>query len=171
MKQNTLIGNTEFGKKLNEDYLKGFYNLTDYQMLRSKMDNFLSKTPELWMFVPCKFENGQWVVLEPYQKTEAEIYADENSMCRIISKQEIEYSEAKAKCYFEWFVCVYQDKFVKTASKGKERGALKINFKTKNVFVHRDKFIVKTLEDLVKYNLTLTPTALKELGRVENDKN
>ena len=115
---------------------------------------FLKQLLEIWMFVPCD-ENGN--VLEEYQKTEAEIYADENAICRFISKEEFIYKQAKEIVIFEGFELTFH-------SEGDEEKTTRIRFK-KIYITFYDEIIkvdvpnlqsyIKTIEDLIPYNLTL----------------
>mgnify|MGYP001363883582 CR=1 FL=1 len=52
--------------------------------------NFLSRQPKLSDLVPCGKDG---LPIKPYIKTEAEIFADDNSHCRVISKEEIAYQQ------------------------------------------------------------------------------
>lgn len=69
-----------------------------------------------------------------------------------------EYKEAKERVLILGFNFKYSDKFVTTVSN--ER--LWFNFKSKNIFVN-DK-LVYTIEDVVKYQLVLTESAIKQIG-------
>jgi hypothetical protein len=121
--------------------------------------NFLSKKLSIEMFVPCKLVDGVWIILVPYKKTEHELYADENSICRVISKEEHisyrEIEEAKDRVLFEGFECIRMT--------GYHTLVFPMSSYTKDFAVFEDDFNDKTIEDLVKYNLELTASAQKQL--------
>lgn len=124
-------------------------------LLHRKRVEFGKQPLAIWQFVPCKLVDGVWIVLESYYKDGLEYFDG-------IYPEQLK--QAKSRCIFEGFEITYTDVFVKTISKGRERNCFKINFKSKNVFIHRDRIVVDTIEDLVKYNLELTASAIKELG-------
>lgn len=101
--------------------------------------NFLKQKLELYMFVPCKFIDGVWVVLEDPPKN-----VDENNL-----DWQIEYQEAKDRVLFEGFE--KDNSFVTHGNHS-------------SFFYPISCLHEQTIEDLVKYNLELTQTAKKQIG-------
>ena len=113
---------------------------------QSKLDkirsyaNFLKQPLALWMFVPCKLVDGVWVVLEEKKPFQDNYF---------------EYQQAKDICVFEGFE-------VKHHHSSKQSICTADNFF--HIFWNTNDFWelskgIFTIEDLVKYNLELTPTA------------
>lgn len=138
-----LISNTSFG-----DYLRT-KNLPDYEyrFLRDKFDDFLKQPLELWMFVPCKLVDGVWAVLE---EPDADYYM------KVTEKDLKEYQEAKDRVLFKGFEIDY-DRIVKN-------NEIRIQFNDYSTYLNNSKTVISTIEHLVKHNLELTPTALKQIG-------
>lgn len=108
--------------------------MRDYCNLIVNYANFLKKPLELWMFAPCD-ENGN--VLDEF------VHIVEGGFSR-------EYQEAKERCLFEG--CVYDDVMQEIRS---EKGIVLFHLPKKELF---------TVEMLVKYNLRLTATEIKQIG-------
>lgn len=115
--------------------------------------NFLNKPLEKWMFVPST-EDGE--VLEKPKGTNLnssffEMQVDYNS--------EVKWELAKERCLFEGFEVIEKaisgHIYKKITSQN-----LTVAFYNKVSFWSLE---FDTIEDLVKYNLTLTATALKEI--------
>jgi hypothetical protein len=108
--------------------------------------NFLSQQPNIGMFVPAVEENGEWIVLiyptiyDPRSKTGNTEYNEfEDAMNQ--------YQTALDNVIFDGF-------------QWNEKG-----YVFKNFIMFDEEFLEnKTLEDLTKYNLTLTQKIAKELG-------
>jgi hypothetical protein len=119
--------------------------------------NFLKQPLELWMFVPCD-ENGN--VLEA-PECYGKKYTDDIPEKELILHEE--FVQAKERCLFEGFEVIDNNHFNSYDKSISSEGG-NIAFRTKNngnwVFVMG----VKIIEDLVKYNLQLTPTAQKQIG-------
>ena len=152
-----LISNTVFGKQLTEKYLNGFYNLTEYQRLRSNFDDFLSRQPQLSDFVACG-EDGL-----PIEKPSEHL---EN---RTLYYKELEaYQQALDKVLFKGFeVCNDNEEFTR----------LKLNndtlffitfYKESEMVVFNtsggNQPYITTLESLTPYNLELTENGNKIIG-------
>lgn len=108
---------------------------------------FLKQPLELWMFVPCDKE-GNVLEAVPY-------YADG------IEKVN-EYKKAKERCLFEGFA-IEEESFISNIPHFYlEIDGVKImwNFNDKWVFYKG----FKTVEDLIKYDLQLTQTAIKQIS-------
>lgn len=137
---------TAFVKEQYELFIQDKITCEQFRERVWKFANFLSLTPEIWMFVPCKLVDGVWVVLELPKVC---ICTDLCSLCK-------EYKLAKERCYFEGFE-------VKDGlSICDEHSILHIfwNYEGKWKLSQG----LKTIEDLIPYNLTLTATAQKEIG-------
>lgn len=134
------------------------YNREKCGDLIFKYANFLKQPLELWMFVPCD-ENGN-VLEEPKNYKEWDIKKLNVLYDLDLSKYE-EYQQAKKRCLFEGFEYKRTNYDLATL----HHLSLKENrewVENKNYcIVYLKDFESKTIEDLVKYNLQLTPTALK----------
>jgi len=110
---------------------------------------FLKKPVEKWMFVPCD-ENGD-VLEEPNEEFELS-YWD-------YSTKSSKYQQAKERCLFEGFELDFNNMYIIKVSNVVfqilfyKNGCVTINAKN-----------IKTIEDLIPYNLKLTATAKKEIG-------
>jgi len=145
----TLIGMRYFVLEQNKNSLttrECFINCLNYA-------NFLEQPLELWMFVPCKLVNGVWVVLS----TELE----EGMTFNEIDKVNKEYQQAKEKCLFEEFEVIEISKNFKII-KNKKLDCQVLASQYENHYYLCSEFQI--IEDLVKYNLQLTPTAIKQIG-------
>lgn len=148
------------------DYYEGQSNAMSYVVSYA---NLLSKKLEIWMFVPCKFIEGVWVVLEEPK---------ENDLCGSFFDMqtgfhyEKEYQEAKDRVLFEGFEVVDKGKWSKNNPLS---GLWLININNEcRPFSYCSKGYPKewywakmnleTIEDLIKYNLELTKTAQKQIG-------
>jgi len=129
--------------------------------------NFLSQKLELWMFVTCKLVEGVWVVLEEPKdwKNWQDVYIANNTegktkdryTSQLSARRDCqEYQEAKDRVLFEGF------KF-KEAEHSTHRSFIKFPNKSR-MLLYPDLWRLLTIEDLVKYNLELTPTAEKQIG-------
>lgn len=144
-----------------EQNLKTGYLTTQLQIIH-KYKDFLKQPLELWMFIPCKLVDGVWVALgEPKRWKDYLGYPD--SFDGNLEWYELyDYEEAKDR--------VLLDGFETEANPGFENfvplllNGVYIGFsfdKSKQQF-HPVK--ERTIEYLVKHNLELTPTALKQIG-------
>lgn len=139
-----LISNTAFGNSLR------YRNVPDYEYryLRDEYDSFLLQKLEIWMFVPCKLVDGVWVVLEEPKEYQDYLLPNEQygKIPRIHDNRWHqyckEYHEAKERCIFEGFEI--GDPFKEYIMHGSDFGLAISDFNK------------ETIEDLVKYNLTLT---------------
>jgi len=115
---------------------------------------FIIQLLEIWMFIPCKLVDGVWVVLE-------EPYNDGMNDQYYLSALE-EYQQAKERCLFDGFEVV-KENFIHNT----KHHYIELN-KTKIMWNFNDKWELynefKTIENLVKYNPTLTQTAQKQLS-------
>ena len=140
-------------------------DITDIKQRDSivKYANFLKLPLKLEMFVPCD-EVGN-LLEEP-------IFHEPNNENEIGNYQILidEYYEAKAKVLFEGFnlnqkdfsklesiFCLTKECFQITFFT-KEKGCFMDNLKTNKTYE------IKTIEDLIQYNLQLTENAVKQIG-------
>ena len=122
--------------------------------------NFLKQPLELWMFIPCDcggniFEEPKW----ENEETDYEI--------QILVQ---EYQQAKERCLFEGFEVV-KDKYKSTKREiiylpnTEKQVWRRLTYHTGEVetffFDYYEQF--RIVEHLIKYNLQLTPTALKQI--------
>lgn len=167
-----LISMVDFVKQENEKIqselcLPGFTNNV------SNYANFLSQKLELWMFIPCKFVGGVWVVLEEPEHYQGwykwgSFSKHGDSIVKKCSDYHAELKEAKDRVFFEGFTIV-SDMYLQTKRTfyftGKLRIASKYEYHSGEIKLNFDlNHDNKTIEDLVKYNLELTETAKKEIG-------
>jgi hypothetical protein len=141
-------------------------NSGDYRIFKKafnlceKYAHFLKQPLELWMFVPCD-ENGN--VLE-YVKNPYEEFCDKENVCRVISKEEIKYQQAKERCLFDGFELkeiVFNSESIKTICLHEFLNVFWLDNEKNKWDTSAG---LSTLEDLIKYNLQLTPTAIKQLS-------
>ena len=143
MKQDKLISMVDFVKWVNEVEVPNIDNEYEAYNAILKYANFLSQPLTLGMFVPCL----DGVVLE-----EPLDWRNKNSPLYKPYKCQ-QYQQAKERVLFEG-VQVIEDRTLFVNSK-------EIGMFTDGKFIY---FGVSTIEDLVKYNPTLTETALKQIG-------
>ena len=112
--------------------------------LHIKFVKFCRQNLELWMFVPCDLENDP--LLHPGS---APIYTHSNKYMR-------EYKKAKERVLFEGIEYV----------EAKHEGSYNIVIISKSLSTinYPEFWKNKTIEDLIPYNLELTPTAQKQIG-------
>jgi len=139
-----LISNTAFGKLLLTKHL------SDKQVrdLRDNYDEFLSLLLEMWMFFPCKLVDGIWTIMNDpdLPRGMCRDCADEFGRCpngdkHLCDPDEArkEYQQAKQRCLFEGYDGTIEHL----------QNLLKLKI---------------TVENMVKYYLDLTPTAVKQIG-------
>lgn len=128
--------------------------------------NFLKQELNLSMFVPAKLVNGVWVVLE--EPRDYELYLlgiaetdEQANKCQ-------EYQEAKERVLFEG-VELNRDMYKSTKRKfwyiGELRIAHELTYHTGKIEFYFDiSHDNSTIEDLVKYNLQLSSSAIKLLN-------
>jgi hypothetical protein len=150
----------EYVKLMEHKRLKTF--ITETKVLgydkNLKFANFLSQQPNIGMFVPAVEENGEWKKLEEpnhYKEWKSELDRGfEHAYENLIMKQ---YQTALDNVIFEGFeVCENAVEFPNSIEE--------LFYFTENKWWLNEKF--KTLEDLTKHNLTLTPKFAKELGLI-----
>jgi len=128
-----------------------------------KYANFLFKNLEIWQFVPCKFVDGVWVVLEEPGNFELWLEMHETEGGTIVFDEHVEYWKAKDRCYFEGFEIKYYN----------THKSIKLKDVDFNVFWNKGCNLgwypsigIKNIESISKYNLELTPTGAKESGLI-----
>jgi len=131
--------------------MKNLISMTDF-LPNNPYSKFLKQPLELWMFIPCELVDGVWVVLK---KTIIEKYQFGENEIGSYEIHSLEYEQAKERCLFEGF------EFVKEL-----KNEINSDIKYYRFLWNGNYFNLtfgKTIEDLVKYNLQLTQTALKQL--------
>lgn len=135
------------------DYYEGQSNAMSYVISYA---NFLKQKLELWMFVPCKFVEGVWVVLEEPKRWNDFLQYPESFDGNKEWYELYEYQEAKDRVLFEGFEIKNHDKTIICQSE---------NIISMWKHLEEDWILgFDCIEDLVKYNLELTPTAQKQIG-------
>lgn len=153
----TLIKMTDFVKEQKPNAMSNsLSNIINYA-------NFLSLTPEIWQFVPCKLVDGVWVVLELPKDNSYLGGRGATDAIKLLKYEEelAEYQTAKERCYFDGFE-VIEEKFISKTHYYIVFNNLKIAWNYNGKWNFYKEF--KTIEDLIPYNLPLTATAQKEIG-------
>lgn len=118
--------------------------------------NFLKQPLKLWMFVPCD-ENGN--VLEEPERDNFLTHG----ICRTddLTKALKQHQQAKERCLFEGFNLIEISKNLRIIKNEKLDCQVFAN-QFQNVYYLCNEF--STIESLIKYNLALTPTSIKQIG-------
>jgi len=127
------------------DWLENKGDLNDsqkWQLHRQRVE-FGKQPLEIWQFVPCKLVDGVWVVLEEPHRNEQDTWLW------------AEYKQAKERCLFEGFKKVVRN----DVNLILHSGFCLIEYNLGHFGFYDKSKSIKTIEDLVKYNLELTPTA------------
>ena len=151
----TLMSMTDFVlETVKEDFNNGEYPQFNFRDRIYNYAKFLKQPLELWMFVPSN-EYGN-VLEEPNPN---KFTMDNVSSFSIFREQLSYYRQAKERCLFDGFE--YNSK-----TKQLKKGRLFLFFSTNfcEVYIDGDTECLEFIEDIVKYNLQLTPTAIKQLG-------
>ena len=161
-----LISMTDFVLEQNEKIKKEKYGIESYYstiQVSINYANFLKQPLKLEMFVPL--DDGGNILEEP-------IFFEPNNENEIGNYQILidEYYEARAKVLFEGFdlnqkdfskleniFCLTKECFQITFFT-KEKGCFMDNLKTNKTYE------IKTIEDLIEYDLQLTENAIKQIG-------
>jgi len=137
-------------------------SMTDYVLQDESMSGinitnyakFLKQANEKWMFVPCD-EDGN--VLET--PSDDILYrAQFHNLAMHELMQYKQYKKAKERCLFNNFEIIEYNRYNEYLSNGINSVYLKQFSGLKH----------ETIEYLVKYNIQLTPTALKQIGLTGN---
>ena len=140
------------------EYVKNFKNssksMGESYWFCDKFANFLSQQPNIGMFVPAVFEDGEWRVLsKPKEYLEWCKWGDFTKYGKSITPKCKEYHEALDNVIFEGWE--YNDK------------ELFLDGNLFWVFLNKLKFEEGlTIEQLTPHNLTLAPKFAKELGLI-----
>ena len=161
-----LISNTLFGKyckSKEKEFSRRIDYLDWYEKTRNNFDNFLEQPLKLENFIVCDEEGD--ILEEPtnYEKRLLNMMTEYND-------EVYTYYQAKAKVLFEGFnlnqkdfsklesiFCLTKECFQITFFT-KEKGCFMDNLKTNKTYE------IKTIEDLIQYNLQLTENAVKQIG-------
>ncbi len=122
---------------------------------------FLKQPIELWMFVPCDFEGN--VLEESRSFYEATAFWNAGEIDEKHNDLVGEWEEAKERCLFEGFEIkdLKLDSGNKCVSKDDILHVFWQNEISKEFTLSKG---ISKIEDLVKYKLELTPTAIKQIG-------
>ena len=165
----TLIKMTAFVKEQVEDR-KGKNNLDYRDYAYNKLinienyANFLSQTPQLYMFVSCDSEEN--VLEEPKLKHSFDVHGEAKVHYDAFEFNKKQYQQAKERCYFEGFEVDYSNNEPDNKWIRLKCGKLYITFCENLITVNypfQDSIYITSLEQLTDYNLTLTATAQKEI--------
>lgn len=146
-----LIENTQFGlqcKSKEKDFKTRLEYLDWYEKSRNNYDVFLNQPLKLEMFVPCDHEGN--VLKEPEFKDTL------NSNSHFLATEK--YQKAKEKVLFEGFSLSFETSGIICISS--ESYEIQIAFYKNGVITINSKEF-KTIEDIIKYNITLTSNAEK----------
>jgi hypothetical protein len=121
--------------------------------------NFFSQQPNIGMFVPAVFEDGEWRVLE--EPKPIHTYGLEPLDYEYNDDEVLQYKTAIDNVIFEGF---YND-FNTTQIFGIKSQLYQLWFYKQGITTINSQE-VKTIEDLTKYNLTLTSKFAKEFGLI-----
>lgn len=140
-----LIGMTDYCMELTKNDFIGSGSVSNDVLLKiSNYANFLKQPLELWMFIPCDDDGN--VLEEP--KIENMPFCSVNG--EGYDYAILKYQQAKEKCLFEG--CFYDDEMQVIRS---EKGIDLFYLPKGKLF---------SVEMMAKYNLQLTPTAIKQLS-------
>ncbi len=132
----------------------GIWCLTyfDYFKKRDIFDDFLSQQPNIGMFVPAVFEDGDWKILEaPNRSTHTNEECDQyQTVLNNVIFEGFEYDGSE-----EGFIYVKNDETLLIFDTENKTLMLFNNMLTDNI---------NKIEQLTHYKLTLTPKIAKELG-------
>lgn len=110
---------------------------------------FLQQTPTLGMFVPCDEEGN--VLEEPEKYNDWLKFKNKYEYGEFYTKKCKQYQQAQQRVIFEgWELAKKEEGSIKIVNKEKER----IYFFNDGTIIYNNK-IIKTIEDLVPYNLIL----------------
>lgn len=147
MSEFKLISMTDF--ILQHKNLVNKSSIFDFATLVVNYAEFLKQPLKISMFVPCDEEGN------PISKPKKQDYTEEDLACSVLGVDMVNYLEAKGKVLFEGFSVLFPDnlsRFVHLTNND-----VKIRFDS-------DDETNATIEDFVIYNLTLTESAIKQIG-------
>lgn len=138
-------------------------------ILHRKRVDFGKQPLAIWQFVPCKLVDGEWVVLTKSTMSNKTCEDDCNHRNCVSEMNEcIEYQEAKSRCIFEGFEIKREfwadNTHVDYIQIGNDREDKLFRSNNDKEWYSSNVYDFKTIEDLVKYSLELTASAIKELG-------
>jgi len=167
MKPQTLISMVDYVLLQNDNWKREIDVMTHFNNCVNYAQS-LQQPPTIADFIPSVYENGEYRVLEPYQKTEAEIFADENAVCRVISKAESQYQTALNNVKFSgWEVRYNSVDCIVIGIEGFEVTLRLLENKTQYLsitdFTKKDPTEDELLnfEQLIKHNIPLTERGME----------
>jgi hypothetical protein len=144
---------------------------TDFKKYALKFANFLSQQPNIGMFVPAVFENGKWRILnKPITPWQDSII--EEGLHQMYKKDLKQYQTALDNVIFEGFELNQKDTSKLENIICITLGKIQLTFFLKNKALFLDNLEnnyttkINTIEQLIPYNLTLTPKFAKKLGLI-----
>ena len=140
MERYYLMSSKDFGKTLNNK------NDRDYRFFRDNYDNFLEQPLTLGMFVPCDKSGDVIDNLSRYP-------SDQEYLNVELDEQ---YQQAKERVLFEGFEVTYKSNISIFINDVNIRFNLDGSIKSNSVFL--------VVEDLLRRDVTLTESAIKQLG-------
>ena len=160
-----LISNTLFGKyckSKEKEFSRRIDYLDWYEKTRNNFDEFLEQPLKLERFIPCDDEGDVLEVPTNYEMRLLNMMTEYND-------EVYTYYQAKAKVLFEGFnlnqkdfsklesiFCLTKECFQITFFT-KEKGCFMDNLKTNKTYE------IKTIEDLIQFELELTESAIKQI--------
>ena len=161
-----LISNTLFGKyckSKEKEFSRRIDYLDWYEKTRNNFDNFLEQPLKLENFIVCDEEGDILEVPTDYEKRLLNMMTEYND-------EVYTYYQAKVKVLFEGFnlnqkdfsklesiFCLTKECFQITFFT-KEKGCFMDSLKTNKTYE------IKTIEDLIQFELELTESAIKQIG-------
>ena len=161
-----LISNTLFGKyckSKEKEFSRRIDYLDWYEKTRNNFDEFLEQPLKLERFIPCDDEGDVLEVPTNYEKRLLNMMTEYND-------EVYTYYQAKVKVLFEGFnlnqkdfsklesiFCLTKECFQITFFT-KEKGCFMDSLKTNKTYE------IKTIEDLIQFELELTESAIKQIG-------
>ena len=161
-----LISNTLFGKyckSKEKEFSRRIDYLDWYEKTRNNFDEFLKQPLKLERFIPCDDEGDVLEVPTNYEMRLLNMMTEYND-------EVYTYYQAKVKVLFEGFnlnqkdfsklesiFCLTKECFQITFFT-KEKGCFMDNLKTNKTYE------IKTIEDLIQFELELTESAIKQIG-------
>jgi hypothetical protein len=131
----------------------------DYVLRTTAYARFLKQPLELWMFIPCD-DDGNVLKWPKCNLCGVNIYEDcgRSKECGQSNNNEfLKYQQAKERCLFEGFKCSVD--YIHSSNKCNV-----VTYNKISIGIGFKNGIHQTIEDLVTYELLITPKALKQIG-------
>lgn len=112
---------------------------------------FLSQKPELWMFVPAILVDGKWIVLKEPERSYSGFTHEQDILTKKYWEDVKQFQQAKERVIFDGWKLYYKDDIQNIVS---NQNMDNIYFRNSG-HIQFNHTIIKTIEDLVPYNLIL----------------